>query len=74
MPIEDADYFIHVLPFPVPVPAFLRLNRDGTYSVYLNSNVSPEMQWDGFWHEYDHIINDDIYYDGEIINIEPQLK
>lgn len=74
MPIEGADYFVRVIPFPVSVPAFLRLNRDGTYSVYINSNVSTEKQQEGFWHEIDHIVNDDIYYDGDIIDIEPQLN
>ena len=48
MPIENCDYFVHVMPFPVPIPAFLRLNRDGTYSVYINSNVSTEKQQEGF--------------------------
>lgn len=74
MPIEDCDYFVHVVPFPVPVPAFLRLNKDGTYSVYINANLSSEQQEEGFWHEFDHIINDDIYYDGDILDVEPQLK
>lgn len=74
MPIEGADYYVRVMPFPVPVPAFLRLNSDGSYSVYINSNLSPEQQEEGFWHEFDHILHDDIYYEGDISDIEPQLK
>lgn len=74
MPIENCDYFVRVMPFPVAVPAFLRLNPDGSYSVYLNANLSAEAQENGFWHEINHIVNDDIYYDGDVMDIEPQLK
>lgn len=75
MPIEGRDYFIRVMPFPVPVPAFIRLNpEDDTYSIYINSNVDREQQIDGYIHELWHIIRDDFYSEKDILEIEPQLK
>lgn len=74
MPIEGADYFIKVIPFPLPVPAFVHLNSDGTYTVFLNANMDFEHQLDGMEHEIWHIIHDDLYSEKNIIDIEPQLK
>ena len=61
MPIENADYFIYVMPFHVPIPACIRLNSDGTYSLYLNSEYDYEHWIDGYEHELWHIIHDDFY-------------
>lgn len=74
MPIENADYFVRVVAFPVPVPAFVRLNPDGiTYSIYINANMSWERQAQGLEHEIQHIINDDLFSDRDILEIESQL-
>lgn len=73
MPIENADYFIKVVPFPLPVPAFVHLNSDSTYTIFLNSNMDYDHMLDGFEHEIWHIINDDLYGDKDIKDIEPQL-
>lgn len=72
MPIENADYFIRVLPFPVAIPAFVHLNRDGTYSIFLNANLDFEHQLDGMEHELWHILHDDLYGDKDIADLEPQ--
>lgn len=75
MPIENCDYFIKIMPFPVPIPAFIRLNaEDDTYTMYINSNLDYEHQLDGYIHELWHIIRDDIYSDRSIFEIEPQLE
>lgn len=74
MPIEDADYFIRVLPFPTKVPAFVHLNPDGTFVVFLNANLDFQHQLDGWEHEIWHIIRDDLYGDKDIVDIEPFLK
>ena len=71
MPIENADYFIRVMPFPVAVPAFVRLNDDGTYCIYLNANV-PEKWLDGYIHELWHIVDDDLFSEKTAVELEKQ--
>lgn len=75
LPMEDRDYFVRVLPFGVPIPAFIRLNPDGiTYTLYLNSDYDFEHWLDGYEHEVWHMVHDDIYNGEPIQNIEPGLK
>lgn len=73
LPIENADYFVKVIPFPLPVPAFVHLNPDSTYTIFLNSNMDYEHMLDGFEHEIWHIIHDDLHGDKDIKDIEPQM-
>lgn len=70
MPIEDCDYFIRLIPFPTNVPAFIRLNTDGTYSLYLNALLDREHHIDGYEHELWHMIHDDMYGDKDICQLE----
>ena len=74
MPIEDADYFVKVIPFPIPVPAFLHLNPDDTYVIFLNANMDYDHWLNGWEHEMWHIIRDDMYGDKDILDIEKQLS
>lgn len=73
MPIENADYFVRVIPFPVSVPAFLRLNSDGTYCLYFNANSDREHWIDSYEHELWHMIDDELYGEKDIRDIEVQL-
>lgn len=73
MPIEDCDYFVKVIPFPVRVPAFVHLNSDGTYIIFLNANLDFEHLIDGWEHELMHILRDDLFGDKDIADIEPQM-
>ena len=70
MPIEGADFFVHIIPFPVPIGGFVTPNDDGTYSMYLNANQDEEHLWESYWHEYEHIAYDDFYTDLPIEVIE----
>ena len=72
MPIEDADYFVRVMRFPAPVPAFVHLNDDGTYCIFLNANYDYEHWLNSYEHELWHIIRDDLYGDRAIGEIEFQ--
>ena len=75
LPIEDADYFIHVVDFPVPAAAMLRENpEDGTYSVYLNAKRDAVQHIDDYEHELWHMIHDDLSSDKDITEVEPDLK
>jgi len=75
LPLEDRDYFIRVLPFGVPIPAFIRLNPgDDTYTLYLNSEYDFEHWLDSYEHELWHIIRGDLYGDRDISDIEEGLR
>lgn len=71
--IEGADYFVRVVPFPVPAGEMVALNEDGTYSLYLNSAYMGEDMEKHFQHGLNHIRRDDLYGDKEIIDIEEDL-
>lgn len=60
-PIEGADYFIYLMNLPPHIYAYVRVNSDGTYSVYLDPRRSREQQIDDWSHEIWHILNDDFY-------------
>lgn len=70
LPIEDADYFIRVMSFGVPIPAVVRLNSDGTYMIYLNSDYDYDHWLDSWEHELWHIVHDDLYGEKDIRDIE----
>ena len=74
MPIENCDYFIKVIPFPVAIPAFIHLNpEDDTYIIFLNANMDFKHWLDGYEHEIMHIVRDDLYGEKDIVCIEEQL-
>ena len=72
--LEGVDYFVRVVPFPVPVGEMVAMNEDGTYNVYLNADYMGEDMRRHFLHGLNHIKNDDLYGDKEIIDIEEDLK
>ena len=75
LPMEDRDYFIRVMHFGVPIPAFIRLNPDGiTYTLYLNADYDFKHWLDGYEHELWHIIHDDFFNGETIEKIEPNLR
>ena len=61
MPIEGADYFIYYMNMPPKIYAFVMLNSDGTYSVFLDPNRDLLSQIDDWEHELWHIIHEDFY-------------
>lgn len=74
LPMEDADYFVHLVQFPVPAYAMLRENPDGTYSVYLSEDRDTEQRIDDYEHELWHMIHDDLNGEKDIRDIEPELR
>lgn len=60
-PIEGADYFIYMVQLPPKVYAFVALNPDGTYSMYLDPRRDFWHRLDDWEHEIWHIINGDFY-------------
>ena len=60
-PIENCDYFIRYREMPPGVYAFIALNPDGTYSMYLDPSRSFDQLLDDWSHELMHIVRDDLY-------------
>lgn len=73
MPIENADFFLHFIKLPSTVGGILTPNDDGTFSMYINQDHDREKQIDDYIHEFEHIINDDLYGDKDIRVIEKML-
>lgn len=70
LPIEGADFFIRMLQLPDGVRGAVRLNSDGTFSVYLNPDYCFEDQLDTYEHELWHIIRDDLFGDKDVVTLE----
>lgn len=69
--VENQDYFVRVVPFPVnSVGGMVTPNEDGSFSIYINSNLSQERQKEALDHELDHIRNNDFYNGKPIQEIE----
>lgn len=71
MLIEGSDYTVRLIPFPVcNVGGMVTPNPDGSFSIYINSNLSQERQKEALDHELDHIRNNDFYNGIPIEEIE----
>lgn len=70
MIIENADYFVRLVPLPSCVGGVVSPNEDGTFNMYLNANKSKEDLIDDYIHEYEHIDNDDFYNGKPIEEVE----
>jgi len=71
MLIENSDYYVRVIPFPVyKNGGMVTPNDDGTFSIYINGNLPIERQRKALDHELDHIADDDFYNDRPITEIE----
>ena len=55
------EYFVRLIPLPRHVEGCVTPNDDGTYSIYINSEISAERQREALKHELMHIQNDDLY-------------
>lgn len=55
------DVFVRLISLPPPVKGVTLPNPDGTYSVYINSCLSFELQQKALKHELCHIEHDHLY-------------
>lgn len=73
MILENADYFIKFVDFPVcSCGGVILLNKDGTYTILLNSRLSRQQNKDSLIHELNHIKNGDFYREIPIKQIEAE--
>lgn len=74
MIIEGADYFVRYLQLPSGIYAFVMLNEDGTYSIYLDPRRDCAHQREDFDHEIEHIIRGDLHDDTKTVEeIEDEM-
>ena len=57
--LDGADYFVRVVPLPVGIRGMVSPNSDGTYCIYISSQIPSEQQLESYFHEVGHIENDD---------------
>lgn len=71
MLIEGSDYHVREIPFPsYRVGGMVMPNDDGSFSVYINANLSQERKKEALDHELEHIEDDDFYNDKPIEEVE----
>lgn len=72
MLIEGADFFVRFIDFPndANCGGMVLLNDDGTYSVYLDPRRSTSRMKKTMRHEFDHMVNDDLFGDKDVETIE----
>lgn len=70
--IENVDFFIHFVKFPTnEQAACVTVNRDGTYTILVNQEVSESRQRKAIQHELKHIEDGHLYLnDIEVDRIE----
>lgn len=66
--------FVRYLPFPIKVEGVTLPNSDGTFSVYINSNLSNKKQMLVFQHELDHIKKDHFYDSDPVVYNELSVE
>lgn len=68
---ENIDYFVRIIPFPnYAADGFVVSNGDGTETVFLNANTTYEIQRKAMEHELKHIVNNDLYINKQIKEVE----
>lgn len=64
MLLEDADYFVRLVPFPPgKIDGCVTPNDDGTFSVYIDANADDAHRRAALNHELNHIRMDHLYSD-----------
>ena len=70
---EGIDYFIYYKKMPPKIFAFVMLNNDSTYSIYLDPRRDYYHRLKDLEHELNHIRNGDFYNGLPIHSIEDYL-
>lgn len=55
------NIFVRSVPLPEAVRAVVLPNNDGTFDIYINSNLPDELQQRALTHEMEHIRRDHFY-------------
>lgn len=68
------EIHIYYVDMPYSVTSNVVENPDGSFTIYINSRLSYEMQLTGYLHEIDHIYRNDFDYHDDIHEIERSLR
>lgn len=65
-------YNVQVLDFHNSTGATHTMNEDGSYTIFVNARLTKERQEIAYWHEIEHIKNEDIqaYLDADSVEFE----
>jgi len=70
---EGIDYFIYYREMPPKIYAFIMVNNDSTYSIFLDPRRDYQHRLEDLKHELDHIRNNDFYNGSPIQAVEDYL-
>ena len=68
--LTDDEYRVYLVKLPATIHGAVRLDQDGFPSIYINDDLSPKAKKDAFVHEMRHIMEDDMYNDRPIEEVE----
>lgn len=60
------NIFVRLVSFPKTIRAVTLPNDDGTFDIYINSNLPEELQHKALAHELEHIRGDHFYNDDPV--------
>ena len=60
------NIFVRLVPFPKTIRAVTLPNDDGTFDIYINSNLPEELQHRALNHELEHIRKNHFYNDDPV--------
>ena len=56
----EQDVYIYYVDMPCTIAANIVEGADGSYTLYLNSKLTSERQFEGYLHEISHVVNSDL--------------
>ena len=66
------DFYVRFVPFPLTVKGVTVVNDDGTFDIYINSNLDEIQQEKALNHELKHIKKDHFYSVKDIKVVEKE--
>lgn len=65
--LDRVQAYVRTADFPISVKAVTIPNDDGTFDIYVNKNITPDVQYSALVHELKHIEKNHFYQDWQNI-------
>jgi len=65
---------VRLVKLPMTIRGMIVSDPDGNYNVYINKNMSHEIQRLTYRHESEHIISGDLYSEESVMTLESRAK
>lgn len=62
------EYYVRLVPLPASIEGVTVPNDDGTFDIYLNSNLCEARQQDRLQHEIKHVLEDHFYQENKSVS------